>query len=139
MAAAVKYFDTAKIAHGRATTGVANTDGSGTSTAFTWYNTAPATDWMLTKIIFTSSSATGVGNLADSLIHIFVTDATTERIIRTIDVGDPAAGSVTVSAYQIEVNFGPEFIFPSTVVPRFAISVTPTAGNVDAVLYAQAA
>jgi hypothetical protein len=139
MATAPKYFDTAKMAHGRATTGVANTDGSGTGTTFTWYNTAPSTDWMLTKIIFTSTSATGVGDLADCLINIFVDDGTTSRIIRTIDVGNPAAGSVTVSAYQIEVNFGPEFVFPSAVLPEFTVSVTPTAGNLDAVLFAQAA
>jgi hypothetical protein len=143
MATAVKYFDSARIAYGRQTTGVTATDGSGTGGTFTWYNAtgggsgAPTTDWMLTKIIFTSSSATGVGDLADCLIHIFVDDGTTSRIIRTIDVGNPAAGSTTVSAYQIEVNFGPEFIFPSTVLPEFTISVTPTAGNLDAVLYAQ--
>lgn len=139
MATAVKYFDSAKVAHGRLTTGVANTDGSGTSIAFTWYNSAPAADWMLTKVIFSSTSATGVGNLADSLINIFVSDGTTERLVRTIDIGDPAVGSVTVSAYQIEVNFGPEFVFPSTVLPRFSCSVTPTAGNLDAVLFAQVA
>jgi hypothetical protein len=145
MATAVKYFDGARIAHGRATTGVAATDGSGSSTTFTWYAPtgggagAPTTDWMLTKIIFTSTSGTGVGDLADCLIHIFVDDGTTNRIIRTIDVGNPAAGSVTVSAYQIEVNFGPEFVFPSTVLPEFSVSVTPTAGNLDAVLFAQVA
>lgn len=139
MATAVKYLDTAKIAHGRLTTGVTATDGSGASTAFTWYNTAPASDWMLTKIIFSVTSATGVGDLADSLIHIFVDDTTTARLIRTIDVGNPAAGSTTVSGYQIEVNFGPEFIFPSTVLPEFSCSVTPTAGNLDAVLFAQMA
>lgn len=139
MAASVKYFDTAKIAHGRATTGVTATDGSGTGSTFTWYNTAPAGDWMLTKIIFSSTSATGVGNPADSLLHIFVDDGSTSRIIRTIDIGDPAVGSTTVSGWQLEVNFGPEFVFPSTVLPEFTISVTPTAGNIDAVLFAQAA
>lgn len=139
MAASVKYFDTAKIAHGRATTGVTATDGSGTGSTFTWYNTAPTGDWMLTKIIFSSTSATGVGNPADSLLHIFVDDGSTSRIIRTIDIGDPAVGSTTVSGWQLEVNFGPEFVFPSTVLPEFTISVTPTAGNIDAVLFAQAA
>ena len=139
MAAAVKYFDTAKIAHGRQTTGVTATDGSGTGGTFTWSNTAPTGDWMLTKIIFSSTSATGVGNPADSLLHIFVDDNTTSRIIRTVDIGDPAVGSTTVSGWQLEVNFGPEFIFPSTVLPEFTISVTPTAGNIDAVLFAQAA
>lgn len=139
MAASVKYFDTAKIAHGRATTGVTATDGSGTGSTFTWYNTAPSGDWMLTKIIFSSTSATGVGNPADSLLHIFVDDGTTSRLIRTVDIGDPAVGSTTVSGWQLEVNFGPEFVFPSTVLPEFTISVTPTAGNIDAVLFAQAA
>jgi hypothetical protein len=139
MATAVKYFDTAKIAHARLTTGVTATDGSGSGTAFTWYNTAPSTDWMLVKIIFSSTSNTGVGNMADSLIHILVDDGSTSRIIRTIDIGDPAVGSTTASAFQIEVNFGPEFIFPSTVLPEFLCSVTPTAGNLDAVLFAQAA
>lgn len=139
MAATVKYFDTAKMAHARVTTGSAVTDGSSAGTAFTWYNTAPASDWMLTKIVFSSTSATGVGDLADSLIHITVTDGTTERLLRTIDIGNPAAGSVTLAGYQVEVNFGPEFVFPSTVLPRIATSVTPTAGNLDAVLFAQVA
>lgn len=139
MASAVKYFDTAKMAHGRLTTGVTATDGSGSSTAFTWYNTAPSGDWMLTKIVFSCTSATGVGNMADSLIHIFVDDGSTNRLIRTIDIGDAAVGAVATSAFQIEVNFGPEFVFPSTVLPEFSCSVTPTAGNLDAVLFAQAA
>jgi hypothetical protein len=139
MATAVKYFDTAKMGYARLTTGVTATDGSGSSTPITWYNTAPSGDWMLTKITITSTSATGVGDLADSLLHIFVDDASTNRIIRTIDLGNPAAGSTTVSAYQLEINFGPDWIFPSTVLPEFAISVTPTAGNVDIVVFAQAA
>lgn len=139
MGTAVKYTDQVKIAHGRATTGVANTDGSGTGTTFTWYNSAPSADWMPVKIVFSSTSATGVGDLADCLIHIFVDDGTTSRLIRTIDPGNPAAGSVTVSAFQIEVSFGPEYMLPSTVLLEFVVSATPTAGNVDAVLFAQMA
>ena len=139
MAAAVKYFDVAKMGHVRLTTGAANTDGSVDGTAISWFNSAPAADWMLTKIIFSSSSGTGIGDLADSLIHIFVSDNTTDRLIRTIDIGNPLAGSVSLGAYQIEVNFGPEFIFPSTMQVRIATSVTPTVGNLDAVIFAQAA
>jgi len=139
MAAAIKYFDTAKMGHCRFTTGITATDGTGASTPITWYNTAPSGDWMLVKVIISITSATGVGDAADSLLHIFVDDATTNRLIRTIDIGNPAAGSTTVSGYQIEVAFGPEFIFPSTVLPEFAVSVTPTAGNVDVVVFAQAA
>lgn len=139
MATAIKYFDTAKVAYARVTTGVANTDGTGSLTDFTYYNSAPAGDWMPVKIIISASSATGVGNPADCLVHIFVDDGATPRLIRTIDLGDPAVGSVTVGEWQAEVQFGPEFVFPSTMNLAVSVSVTPTAGNIDFVLFAQAA
>lgn len=139
MAASISYFATAKMGHARVTTGVAATDGSGSSTAITWYNTAPASDWMLTKIVITATNATGTANSADALFNIFVSDGTTKRLIRSIDVGDPAVGTTTTSAGVWEVNFGPEFVFPSTVLPEVAVSATPTAGNVDFVVFAQAA
>ena len=139
MAASIKYFDTAKIGFARVTTGVTATDGSGSTTAVSWSGSDPSGDWMLTRIFISTSSGTGVGDLADSLIHIFVDDGSTTRLIRTIDPGNPAAGSTTVSAYQIEVAFGPEFIFPSSVTLEFGVSVTPTAGNVDFTVLAQAA
>jgi len=139
MAVAIKYFDTAKVAHCRLTTGIANTDGSGSSTALTWYNTAPSGDWMLVKVVISSTNATGTSDLADCLVHMFVDDGTTNRLIRTLDVGNQAAGTTALSAGQWEFTFGPEWIFPSTVLPEFAVSVTPTAGNVDVVVFAQAA
>lgn len=138
MATAINYFGTAKIGQARVTTGVTATDGSGAETATTWFGGAPTTDWMLTRVVITSSSATGVGDLADCLIHIWYDDGTNQRIIRTIDPGNPAAGSTTVSAYQVEVAFGPEFVFPGNVNVSFTVSVTPTAGNVDFVVIAQA-
>lgn len=139
MAAAIKYFDQALNGFARVTTGVTATDGSGSTTAVTWSPGAPAGDWMLTKVIVTVSSATGVGDLADSLIHISIDDGTTQRVIRTIDPGNPAAGSTTVSAYQTEITFGPEFVFHSGVTLEFSVSVTPTAGNVDFIVLAQEA
>jgi hypothetical protein len=139
MATAAKYFDTAKLAYARLTTGVTATDGSGSLVDFTWYNTAPSGDWMLVKAIVSSTSATGVGNPADSQIHFFVDDATTPRLLRSIDIGDPAVGTTANPEYRNEVNFGPEFIFPSTMNLAASISVTPTAGNIDIVIFVQAA
>jgi hypothetical protein len=139
MAAAPVYFTTAKVAHARLTTGVTATDGSGSPTDFTWYNTAPAGDWMLSRLVISSSSATGVGNPADCLVTIFADDATTLRKIRTIDLGDPAVGSVSVPEFNLEVAFGPEFVFPSTMNLAAVVSVTPTAGNVDLVAFVMAA
>ena len=122
----------------KSTTGVTATDGSGSETATTWFGGSPTTDWMLVRVIISTTSATGVGDLADSLIHIWYDDGTNQRLLRTIDPGNPAAGSTTVSAYQIEVSFGPEYIFPGNVNISFTVSVTPTAGNVDFVVLGQA-
>ena len=137
MAAAPVYFTTAKIGYVRLTTGSLVTDGSAANTSVTWYNTAPSGDWMLTKIIVSATSATGVGDLADCVLYVFVTDGTTDRIIRQVDIGNPSAGSATAPGGQFEINFGPEFVFPSTVLPEFALSATPTAGNADIVVFAQ--
>lgn len=139
MAASIKYFDTAKIAYARATTGVTATDGSGSSTTFTWYNSAPTGDYMWVKAIISATNATGTADLADCLFHFFIDDGTTARLVRTIDAGNQATGSATTSAGQWEVSFGPEWIFPSTVLPEFTVSATPTAGNVDVILICQAA
>ena len=139
MAASIKYFDTSKIAYARATSGVTATDGSGASSTFTWYNTAPSGDYMWVRAIISSTNNAGTADLADCLFHFFVDDGTTARLVRTIDAGNQATGSATTSAGQWEVSFGPEWIFPSTVLPEFAVSVTPTAGNVDVILICQAA
>lgn len=138
MAASISYFGTAKLGFARVTTGVAATDGSGAETNTTWFTSAPTTDWMLVKVIASSSSATGVGDLADCLIHIWVDDGTNQRLLRTIDPGNPAAGTTVLPGYQLEMSFGPEFIFPGNVNVGFSVSVTPTAGNLDFVVLAQA-
>lgn len=140
MATAIKYFDKAKVGHARVTTGVANTDGSGTPTAVSWYGgSAPAADWMLVKVIISATNATGTADIADCLFNIFIDDTVTTRLLRTIDPGVVAAGTTNTSAGQWEVTFGPEFIFPSNVVPEVTVSVTPTAGNVDFIFICQEA
>ena len=139
MATAIKYFDTAKVAHLRLTTGVTATDGSTTPTDFTWYNTAPAGDWMAVFIVVSASSATGVGNPADCIITLWADDATTPRKILTVDLGDQAVGSTTVPEGQWVIDLGPKFVFPTSMNLGMTVSVTPTAGNLDCVLFAQAA
>jgi len=139
MAASIKYFDTAKVAYARLTTGVTATDGSGSSTALTWMNTAPSGDWMLVKVVISATNATGTADLADCLVHMFIDDGSAVRLVRTLDVGNQAAGTTALSAGQWEFTFGPEWVFPNTVLPEFTVSVTPTAGNVDIVVFAQAA
>jgi len=140
MAAAPEYLANAYVGYARATTGVTATDGSSAASTFTWAGgAAPATDYMWVKAIISSTNATGTGDLGDCLFHFWMDDGSAARLIRTIDAGNQAAGSATTSAGQWEVSFGPEFIFPSNVVPEFTCSVTPTSGNVDVVIICQAA
>lgn len=140
MATAIKYLANAKIGYARVTTGVTATDGSGSLTAVTWMGgVAPAADWMLVKVIVSATNATGTADMADCLFHIFVDDSTNARLLRTVDAGNIAVGSTTASAGQWELTFGPEFVFPSNVLPEVSVSVTPTAGNIDFVFIIQEA
>jgi hypothetical protein len=137
MAAAPVYYTTPKVGHCRLTTGVAATDGSSAATALTWYGgSGPASAYMLVKVVASATNNAGTANLADSLLHIFVDDGSTMRLLRSYDLGDQAVGTVTLSAGAWEINFPPgEFCFPSNLLPEFTVSVTPTAGNLDIVCF----
>lgn len=136
MAVAPSYFDQALHGHCRLTTGVANTDGTGSLTAVTW-NVTPTKDYMLTDLVIAASSATGVGNPADSILQMFLDNGgASARKFLTIDLADPAVGSVTIPEYFRSVNLG-MLILPAAVLVKFSLSVTPTAGNVDVQLFGQ--
>lgn len=137
MATSQQYFDLALHGYARITSGVTATDGSGSLTSVTW-NTTPAHDYMLTDLIITASSATGVGNPADCLVQMFLDNGgSNARKFLTVDLGDPAVGSTTVPEYFRAINLG-MLILPAAVVPKFSVSVTPTAGNIDFMLFGQA-
>lgn len=137
MAAAQQYFDLALYGAARITAGVANTDGSGSLTSMTW-NTTPAHDYMLNELTVAASSATGVGDLADCILTMYLDNGgSTARRFRGWDLSNPAAGSVTVLEGLYVINLG-MLILPSVTVPKFTLSVTPTAGNCDLILVGQA-
>jgi len=135
MAASPVYYHNPKVGYCRLTTGVAATDGSTAPTGLTWYGgSAPNADYMLVKVIASATNNAGTANLANSLLHIWVDDGTTPRLMRSYDLGDQPVGDTATSAGVWEINFAPsEFCFPSNVLPEFTISLTPTAGNVDIV------
>jgi hypothetical protein len=140
MAAAQVYFSTMVNFNARITTGVTNTDGSGSLISPTWWSTttsagiAPTTDWLLSGLLITASSATGVGDPADSILQVYAINKASSAEIRkfyTHDIGNPAAGSTTVGEYQLYIPFGPSYTFMANTDLRFSLSVTTTAGNVD--------
>jgi hypothetical protein len=148
MASTQNYFTTMRNFFARLTTGVTADDGS-SQTAATWFGLAsggaagavPTTDWMLSGLKITDSSATGVGNIADCLVRVFMTDPAsggTSKLIDTIDLGDPAVSSVTSKGLNVYVPYGPQWTFGANCAIAFNVSVTTTAGNLDVVGFAMA-
>lgn len=71
------------------------------------------------------------GDPADSIVLIFLHNGTSYRLYDEFDIGNPAAGSTTVGAYQ-ESRFYTGLFLPSTSWKvAAAITVVPTAGNVQ--------
>ena len=141
MAASQDFFTTMRNFHVRLTTGATADDGS-SQTAVTWWGltsggsagAAPTTSWMLSGIKITDSSATGVGNIADSLVRVFATDPASggvTRLVDTIDLGDPAVSSATSKGLNLYVPYGPQWTFGANVTLSLNVSATTTAGNLD--------
>ena len=149
MAAAQSFFSTMRNFSVRLTTGVTADDGS-SQTGVTWFGSTsggsagatPTTDWMLTGLKIVDSSATGVGDLADSMVRMFISDPATggvTRLIDVIDLGNPSASSTTSKGTNLYIAYGPAWTFGSAAVLSFNLSVTTTAGNVDIIGFAMAA
>lgn len=149
MAGTQAYFSTMQNFYARLTTGAAADDGSSQTNA-TWVNTAggadsttaPSTDWMLTGITVSDSSATGVGDLADALLRVFLVSGGTgnaARLIYVYDFNNPAASTTTSKGLNVYIPFGPAWTFCKNSTIAFNVSVAPTAGNLDIVGIAQVA
>lgn len=141
MAAAPSFFDKAVVARARLTTGETAYDGTGTNLVSpTWIGSggagAPTTDWLLKRVEVVCS-----GNAADSVVNVFATDASdaNPRLLRSIDIGDPAATSTTVGAALFSEVFGADYTFAASCGLRFSVTVTPTAGNVEVYAFCERA
>lgn len=137
MAAAPDFFTTPCI--GRVSFSAANTafDGTGTLQDLTWIGGgtgAPDTAWMLKRI-----DITGTGDLADSVVNIFSTDASAANplLFRSYDLGNPSATSTTASAPLYSESFGPDFVFPANCDLKVTSTVAPTSGNVVVTVFAE--
>lgn len=70
------------------------------------------------------------GDPADCIVLIFIHNGTDYRLYTEIDIGNPAAGSTTVAAYE-ETRYWTGVFLPSTSWKiAAAITAVPTAGNV---------
>lgn len=141
MAASQDFYTTVRNFNARLTTGVTNDDGSGSLVSPTWWSTTtsagavPASPYMLVGLRILDSSATGVGNIADSLLRVFAINKATSaeiRLLDVIDLGDPAVSSATSKGLNLYVPYPiGQMQFEANTDLRFNISATPTAGNLD--------
>lgn len=73
------------------------------------------------------------GDPADSIVTLFLNDGTTNWLYDEIDLGNPAAGSATVTAYRTVAQYA-NLVLPSTSWKlRAAITAAPTAGVINVI------
>lgn len=141
MASQQAFFSVMRNFSCRLTAGVTADDGS-SQTGVTWFGattggaagTVPGTDWMLSGLTISDSSATGVANIADSILRVFVGDPATgglTRLFAVVDLGDPLASDTVSKGISVYVPFGPSYTFGAFTTISFNLSVTPVAGNLD--------
>lgn len=125
MASSPAYWSNRRL--GRAVLSAATTDKTGaTTTNIVDILTGAAAGTDITEITIKAD-----GDPADCVVLIFVHNGTDYRLWREFDIGNPAAGSTTVAAYG-ETGYETGLFLPSASFKvAAAITVVPTAGNVN--------
>lgn len=127
MATSPAFTATARIGRGSVTTGSSNIR-SGAGTNYVDVITGASTGTRINEIVIKST-----GQPADSVLGLLIYDGTNTYSFDEIDLGAPAAGSNTVTAYRTTV-FYTNLVLPSTSYKlQAAVSVTPTSGNIEVI------
>lgn len=120
MAANPAFAVTPKIGVGSVSTTNTNRDGTGTIVTIL---TGASTGTRINEIVIKSTS-----DPADSIVTLYLHDGTTAWLFDEIDLGNPAAGSATVTAFRTSLVYT-NLILPSTSWSlRAAVTAAPTAG-----------
>ena len=124
MAAAPAFAATPRIGNANATTN-SNRDGTGTAPATVL--TAASSGTQVREVVIKSTS-----DPADSVVVLGLHDGTNLVLFDEIDIGDPAAGSTTVTAFRTSVRYDNLFL-PTSWSLRATVTVAPTAGNITVI------
>lgn len=125
MASIPAYATTPVIAIGQVSTANTARDGTGTIATVIPAVTVPT--------LIRSIRVKATADPADSIVTLFLHDGTNFRLFDEIDLGDPAAGSTTVPAYNSGPLFYDDLVLPVGWSLRAAITVAPTAGVVNVI------
>lgn len=127
MATSPNFTSTARIGRGAVTTASSNIR-SGSGTNYVDVITGASTGTRINEVVIKSA-----GQPADSVLGLLISDGTNTYSFDEIDLGAPAAGSNTVTAFRTSV-FYTNLVLPSASFKlQAAISVTPTSGNIEVI------
>lgn len=99
-------------------------DGTGTIVDLAFGSVTPAAGRKVFEIVVKATA-----DPADSAVTLFLHDGTTYHIFDEIDLGDPAAGSTTVTSYRNSTTYA-NLVIPTGWKLGAAITVAPTSGTV---------
>lgn len=120
MASTPNFTATPRVGVGSVSTTNTNRDGTGTIVDII---TGASTGTKINEVVIKST-----GDPADSIVTLFLNDGTTNWLFDEIDLGNPAAGSATVTAFRTNA------LYTNLVLPnaswklRAAVTAAPTAG-----------
>lgn len=130
MAVSPAFTATPRIGRGSVTTASSNIR-SGAGTNYVDVITGVAAGTRINEIVIKST-----GQPADSVLGLLIFDGTNTYLFDEVDLGAPAAGSNTVTAYRTSV-FYTNLILPSASYKiQAAVSVTPTSGTIEVIALA---
>lgn len=124
MSATPAYWSNRRM--GRAVLSAATTDKTGATTT----NIVDILTGVAAGTEVTELQVKADGDPADCLILIFIHNGTNYILYTEIDIGNPAAGSTTVAAYEETRYYTGLFLPSASFKVAAAITVVPTAGSV---------
>lgn len=123
MATAPNFISAPRVGVGTLTTGQ-TARSSGTTTDVVDVISAGSSGTRILEIVVKSDN-----DPADSVVVFWLNDGSTNHVFDEMDIGNPAAGSTTVTAYRNTVTYS-NLVIPSGWKLQASITVTPTAGAV---------
>lgn len=126
MATNPSFIGTARIGYGSLTTGQ-TARATGTTSNVVDIISAGSGGTRILEVVIKSDD-----DPADSVVCLWLHDGTTNVIFDEVDLGNPAAGSTTVTAYRSTQTYA-NLVLPSGWKLQATVTVTPTAGTVKVI------
>lgn len=125
MASTPNFTGTPRVTAASVSTTNTNRDGTGTIVDVM---TGATNGTKIQEVVIKST-----GDPADSIVTLFLNDGTTNWLYDEIDLGNPAAGSATVTAYRTVAQYANLILPNASWKLRAAITAAPTTGVINVI------